>query len=239
MNGVNRVLERRKRIKEHFTFGVILSLLLHSAVAAFIILAPRWTSSKEERYITVELISLPKPARAAKKKTVAVKKREEAPKPPKKEEKALVLPKEGKKREKERKKPVKREKVKKQSERKPIPPKQMGREATISGGLRGGDISLLNIHNIRFLWYQTIVTSILRSNWATAVAGEEARGKKVVVMFTIKKNGEISGVKLVKRSGIFTLDQAVLRAILNSSPLPPIPEEFGKEELIAEYEFVY
>lgn len=250
MTGVDKVLQRRKRVKGSFAFGVFLSLLLHSGIATVIILAPRWAPPrKEERYINVELVTLPRTYKTAK-KPEPVKKKEEklAPPPAKKEEEKqeIVIPKkkeEKPKKKEEIKKPVKKEqRARKKVARKP-PPTGKQRKAeparTVSGGFKGGDITSLNIHDVRFLWYQTIVTSILRSNWTTAIAGEEVRGKKVVVIFTIKKNGEIVNVRLLKKSGAFTLDQAVLRAVLNSSPLPSIPDEFKKNELIAEYEFVY
>jgi protein TonB len=247
MTGVDKVLERRKRVKGSFTFGVFLSLLLHSGIATVIILAPRWVPPrKEERYINVELVTLPQTYKPVRRKEPVKKKEEEtAPEPAKKEEEKqeIVIPKKKEEKPKEIKKPVKKEQEarKKVVMKPPSTGKQRKAEParTISGGFRGGDITSLNIHDVRFMWYQTIVTSILRSNWATAIAGEEVRGKRVMVIFTIKKNGEIVNVRLLKKSGVFTLDQAVVRAVLNSSPLPSIPEEFKKDELIAEYEFVY
>jgi len=61
----------------------------------------------------------------------------------------------------------------------------------------------------------------------------------VVVNFTILKDGTITNVEIVQGTGDFALDQAVLRAVLRSSPLPPLPWDIKKDRLIAQYEFVY
>jgi TonB family protein len=97
----------------------------------------------------------------------------------------------------------------------------------------------LDIHSIHYAWYQAIVTNILRSNWATSVADEKSINIKVIVAFYILRNGSITDVKLIEPSKIFMLDQAVLRAVLNSNPLPPLPAEFKRDKLYAQYEFVY
>jgi TonB family protein len=97
----------------------------------------------------------------------------------------------------------------------------------------------LDIHSIHYTWYQTIVTNILRSNWATSVADEKSINIKVIVSFYILRSGSITEVKLIEPSGIFMLDQAVLRAVMNSNPLPPLPAEFKRNKLYAQYEFVY
>jgi TonB family protein len=100
-------------------------------------------------------------------------------------------------------------------------------------------IQTLDIHSIHYAWYQAIVTNILRSNWATSVADEKSINIKVIVSFYILRNGSITDVKLIEPSKIFMLDQAVLRAVLNSNPLPPLPAEFKRDKLYAQYEFVY
>jgi len=97
----------------------------------------------------------------------------------------------------------------------------------------------LDIHSLHYTWYQTIVTNILRSNWATSVANEKSHNIKVLISFAILRNGSITDIKILEPSGIFILDQAVRRAVIKSNPLPPLPVEFRRNKLYAQYEFVY
>jgi protein TonB len=55
----------------------------------------------------------------------------------------------------------------------------------------------------------------------------KARGN-VVVHFTVRKNGSVSGVKLARSSGSAPFDQAVLKAVQRASPFPPIPDAARK-----------
>lgn len=56
----------------------------------------------------------------------------------------------------------------------------------------------------------------------------KARGN-VVVHFTVRKNGSVSGVKLARSSGSAPFDQAVLKAVQRASPFPPIPDAARKK----------
>lgn len=107
------------------------------------------------------------------------------------------------------------------------------------GGGGGGGLGDLDSISLEFAWYQANLTNILRSNWTTSVASPTAKGRVVVVNFTILKDGTITDIEIVQGTGIFALDQAVLRAVLRSSPLPPLPWEIKKDRLVAQYEFVY
>lgn len=109
------------------------------------------------------------------------------------------------------------------------------------GGAGGGGGSLGDLDSIslELAWYQANLTNILQSNWSTSVSSPATKGLVVVVNFTILKDGTITNVEIVQGTGDFALDQAVLRAVLRSSPLPPLPWDIKKDRLIAQYEFVY
>jgi len=107
----------------------------------------------------------------------------------------------------------------------------------IGGG--GGGLGDLDSISLELAWYQVNLTNILRSNWTTSVASPATKGKVVLVSFTILKDGTIADAEIIQGTGIFALDQAVLRAVLRSSPFPPLPWEIKKDKLIAQYEFVY
>jgi TonB family protein len=78
--------------------------------------------------------------------------------------------------------------------------------------------------------YITIVAHAARQNWRTLTADSSRFGvtepTQVGVEFTIQKDGTVTGVKLSKGSGHAELDQAAQDAIVNSSPLPALPENY-------------
>lgn len=58
------------------------------------------------------------------------------------------------------------------------------------------------------------------------------------VHFELQKNGRISGLKLKKSSGNALFDQAAQRAVISAVPLPPLPAEFGFNQLGVTYIFL-
>ena len=52
-----------------------------------------------------------------------------------------------------------------------------------------------------------------------------------VVHFQILKDGTIADARIVVSSGLPYVDRAALRAVLASSPLPPLPAEYGRSDI--------
>jgi protein TonB len=59
------------------------------------------------------------------------------------------------------------------------------------------------------------------------------------IRFTIKKNGMLSDVELVRTSGHRSLDQAAMQALKDGEPYWPLPDEWGKDVLTVTGHFVY
>ena len=87
---------------------------------------------------------------------------------------------------------------------------------------RGGGV----VKGMEFIIYQNRMLSSIKDNWAWV--GQKSN-LKVVVHFSIKDNGEITGLKIVQPSGDPSYDESVLRAVKKSSPLPPPPESSRKD----------
>jgi colicin import membrane protein len=79
---------------------------------------------------------------------------------------------------------------------------------------------------MEFIIYQNRMLSSIKDNWAWV--GQKSN-LKVVVHFSIKDSGEITGLKIVQPSGDSSYDESVLRAVKKSSPLPPPPESSRKD----------
>ena len=94
--------------------------------------------------------------------------------------------------------------------------------AALGAGGRGGGV----VKGMEFVIYQNRMLNSIKDNWAWV--GQKSN-LRVVVHFSIKENGEISGLKIVQPSGDPSYDESVLRAVKKSSPLPPPPESSRKD----------
>jgi periplasmic protein TonB len=81
--------------------------------------------------------------------------------------------------------------------------------------------------DFKFPYYMARITDNINRNWNPPPG---ARGMKAKVQFTVNRSGMISGQpNLQESSGNFYFDQAAVRAIQQSNPFPPMPEEFYKQ----------
>ena len=95
-----------------------------------------------------------------------------------------------------------------------------GAAAYGKGGRGGG-----TVRGMDFLIYQNRMLDTIKSNWAWTGRGN----LRVVVHFSIKDTGEISGLKIVQPSGDSSYDESVLRAVKKSSPLSAPPESYRRD----------
>jgi colicin import membrane protein len=103
--------------------------------------------------------------------------------------------------------------------------------AALGAGGRGGPGI---VKGMDFIIYENRMLSTIKDNWAWV--GQRS-SLKVVVHFSIKETGEISGLKIVQPSGDPSYDESVLRAVKKSSPLPAPPESYRKD--FAEVELTF
>lgn len=59
------------------------------------------------------------------------------------------------------------------------------------------------------------------------------------IQFTIKKDGRIGAIELVRTSGHKNLDDAAIRALRNADPYWPLPDDWGNEGLTITGHFIY
>jgi len=59
------------------------------------------------------------------------------------------------------------------------------------------------------------------------------------IRFTIKKDGRLGAVDLIRTSGYKSLDDAALRALRDAEPYWPLPDEWGRDGLTITGHFVY
>jgi TonB family protein len=102
-----------------------------------------------------------------------------------------------------------------------------------------GDVSV-DAADFAFTYYLIAVRNRVGQNWG-APAGLETQGNVVrcTVYFQIDRFGGVSNVKLEESSGVPFFDQSALRAVSVSSPLPPLPQDYGKPSLGVHFGFQF
>jgi len=241
-DGVADVLAQRAKLDRGPAAGVVVSLLLHGALAAAVIYAATHASTpKPAGMINIEFgpmpaaapaaparppaaTPVPKPAEPAPKieepkpEPKIVEPKPSAPEPPKKVEKGTVpLDPFGRSTKKGSETPA-AEPPKPAPAAAPAAPAVPGTTTDVpvggSGitGLEGGDFP-----------YQRYIEGMHRrigSNWFRP---QVVPGTTAIIYFRIQRDGRISDAKVETSSGNGTFDRAALSAIRSSSPLNPLP----------------
>ena len=103
--------------------------------------------------------------------------------------------------------------------------------AALGQGGRGGGTA---VRGAEFFMYQAKIVNTIKENWAWP--GQKG-SLKALARFSIKDNGEITGLKIAEPSGDAAFDESILRALRKSSPLPPPPESYRKDFAQVEMKF--
>lgn len=106
-------------------------------------------------------------------------------------------------------------------------------------GMRGGagiGIGPNSTFGYQFGAYAQQIRDLIASKWNQA--GVTARpGAQAVVTFQIMRDGSLRAIQLVQTSGSYTLDISARRAVMDASPLPPLPGGFPRNEADVELFF--
>jgi colicin import membrane protein len=73
--------------------------------------------------------------------------------------------------------------------------------------------------------YEEVVGTIIQKNWANADFLNKYRSLRAIIAIRIARSGEVTILAWERKSGSALFDREALRAITNSSPLPPPPTE--------------
>lgn len=97
---------------------------------------------------------------------------------------------------------------------------------------------LTNTQGVDFGPYSQSLISTIRRHWYVPESARVRKGR-VVVEFTILKNGEVADMKLVDASGDAALDRAAWQGVSNSRPFPALPAAFGGDRVKFRFRFYY
>ena len=74
----------------------------------------------------------------------------------------------------------------------------------------------------------------VKRNWKPSSAGDN---RHTVLVFSIQRNGQITGLRVVQSSGSEKVDRESLEAVQKSGPFAALPENFPNEQLNVEFNF--
>jgi protein TonB len=87
-----------------------------------------------------------------------------------------------------------------------------------------------------FAGYADQIRRIVASKWRTGDINAQS-APVVIARFDLMRDGSVSNVELLQRSGVSALDTSVERAIQESAPFPPIPPGFTRSSASVEFWF--
>jgi protein TonB len=91
---------------------------------------------------------------------------------------------------------------------------------TGGGGVGVGDNSPFGT---QFGWYAKLIVEQAGQHWQTAGLSQVS---PALVSFTIRRDGSVTGVRILQSSGNQGMDLSVQRAIMDAAPFPPLPPQF-------------
>jgi protein TonB len=238
VDAVGHILEQREQDRFPWGVGVLLAVLLHLSIAASFLAAALGRPARyvPMRAVAVRLlpagtlrggaeVSVPETPRE-KPKIVKV---EESPPPP--SEKAKLLP--AKEEKKKHSAPAPAATRPKRNEE-PAPPAAEANAREGEGGPvgAGGNVGIggatFDQPDFNYSYYVERMLVTIGMNWFKPAQSVPV---SPVVRFQIERNGTIADPEIERSSGLPFVDRAALRAVLASSPLPPLPAEFAGDHL--------
>lgn len=95
-----------------------------------------------------------------------------------------------------------------------------------------GIAGLLNTGDFLNVSYNDAVASLIYQAWQPpSKTPADKENLTAVVRFQIARDGGVSNPRVEKKSGSEVLDSSALQAIKDSSPLPPLPDDYAGESL--------
>jgi protein TonB len=97
-----------------------------------------------------------------------------------------------------------------------------------------------NAKEYRFLLYNTRLKERIESIWVyPPYEAEHGIYGDLEIRFTIKKNGQLGSVEILRTSGHKSLDDAAIKALRDGAPYWPLPDDWGMEAYTIEGHFIY
>lgn len=107
-----------------------------------------------------------------------------------------------------------------------------------SAGTAGLSLGQANAFGQQYAYYVAAMRNRISANWLlSTVSANIVSAPRVYMTFEIQRDGTIANVQMTQPSGIPEVDRSALRAILASSPLPPLPAEYSGSSVSVQFYF--
>ena len=243
MDAVGEILAGTGTRAPEWKAGLAGTLLLHAGVAAAFLIASRLPASHRfisPQAVSVRLVPLSS-VRGSRADTPeapvsrpVIEKPAETPAP---SPKAMPLP-EKTKPKKEPPPPVHPSRTSPQAKSKvsggavdlPRPGETEGSPSGVegAGSTFGTSLSAFDSADFNYSYYVTQMLASIGANWFKPTDQSVA---PPVIFFRIARDGSITDVRIERTSGLPFVDRAAQRAVMASSPLPPLPADFHESSL--------
>ncbi|HKB70605.1 MAG TPA: TonB family protein [Thermoanaerobaculia bacterium] len=243
MDAVGEILAETGTRTPEWKAGLAGTLLLHAAVGAAFLIASRLPTAHRfisPHAVSVRLVPLSsvRGARAETKEAPVsrpvIEKPQDVPAP---SPKAMPLP-EKTKTKKEPPPPAHPSRTSPQAAKKasgsavdlPGPGETEGSPTGVpgAGSSFGASLSAFDSADFNYSYYVTQMLVSIGANWFKPTDQAVA---PPVIFFRIARDGSISDVRIERSSGLPFVDRAAQRAVMASSPLPPLPADFHESSL--------
>lgn len=121
----------------------------------------------------------------------------------------------------------------KTGESRPAPAASLGLP---TGSPTGAGALTLDVSDFPYAWYLRQVLQKVSVQWQRQNQIKEP-DQKPIVWVEIQRDGSIQTPRIDKSSGNALYDQAALRAVMEASPFPPLPEDWSKPSLRVKFRF--
>ena len=117
------------------------------------------------------------------------------------------------------------------------PSKDSSKGETKNKSLKTSDLKGISVDGeFEYPEYLLDIQQAIQNNWAPPFIRESLITR---VYFKIAKDGTLKFVRVEKSTGNMGFDASASKAVVKSSPFPPLPPEYSKGELSIHLDFIY
>jgi TonB family protein len=221
--------------------SLLISLAVHLLIT---FIAMNWVSFREVKFVPRQVYAVDIVTAAEIQKEVRqpeASRKEPEPVPPKEEPEPEPEPEEEMPPPPETPKPVKKKPVKKP--RREIPTTQIEKtvepeDATDEPAPAETGQMAFDTDDFPFAHYISRMRRKIAAQWRVP-EGSQGENRFCVIYFRVLRNGAVESTAIEQSSGLFIFDQAAQRAVVQASPMPPLPQEYRDEYLGVHFSFSY